>query len=74
MSTPKHYDEHEHDDDQGDLGLIAGEVADDDPDVVAGMLRLERLRVQEGEVPETSGHRCVARTRGELRFLGPRVW
>ncbi len=40
MSTPKHDDEH--DDDQDDLGIIPGEVADDDPDVVAGMLPVDR--------------------------------
>jgi hypothetical protein len=62
--TPKHEHEHEHDD-QDDLGLIAGEVADDDPDVVAGMLRLERLRADEGEIAELGpGSLCGILPRG----------
>ena len=32
--------------------LYDGEAADDDPEVIAGMLRLSELRKQEREIPD----------------------
>lgn len=35
-----------------DLDFASGDLSDDDPDIVAGMKRLEELRKLEGGVPE----------------------
>ena len=57
-------EEHDPQPDQHDLRPIAGSATDDDPDVIAGMLRLEVLRADEGEISEIRPTRLGAQKRG----------